>query len=48
MGLTRLSLRRLVTSYGICSGQSGIAADFLVVHLFPVSILIPPPAPHSS
>jgi hypothetical protein len=33
---------------GICIGLSGIGAGFLRVLPFPLSILIPPTAPHSS
>jgi hypothetical protein len=35
-------------SCGICGGQSGIGAGFLRVLQFPLPILIPPTAPHSS
>jgi hypothetical protein len=37
-----------VRACGICGGQSGTGADFLQVLRFPLSILIPPTAPHSS
>jgi hypothetical protein len=37
-----------VRSRGICGGQSGTVAGFLRVLRFPLSILIPPTAPHSS
>jgi hypothetical protein len=37
-----------VRSCGICGGQSGIGAGFLKVIPFPLPILIPPTAPHSS
>jgi hypothetical protein len=37
-----------VRSCGICGGQGGTGAGFLRVLWFPVSILIPPTAPHSS
>jgi hypothetical protein len=40
--------RAQVRSCGICGGQSGSAAAFLLVLRFPVPILIPPDAPHSS
>jgi hypothetical protein len=33
---------------GICGGQSGTEAGFLRVLRFPLPILIPPSAPHSS
>jgi hypothetical protein len=33
---------------GICGGQSGTGAGFLRVVRFPLPILIPPTAPHSS
>jgi hypothetical protein len=33
---------------GICGGQSGSGADFLQVLRFPLPILVPPIAPHSS
>jgi hypothetical protein len=33
---------------GVCSGKSGIGAGFLRVLRFPLPILIPPTAPHSS
>jgi hypothetical protein len=33
---------------GICGGQSSTGAGFLQVLLFPLPILIPPTAPHSS
>jgi hypothetical protein len=35
-------------SCGICGGQSGTEEGFLRVLLFPLPILIPSPAPHSS
>jgi hypothetical protein len=35
-------------SCGICGGQSGTGAGFLRVLRFPLPILIPPTAPHSS
>jgi hypothetical protein len=37
-----------VSSCGICGGQSGSVADFLYMLQFPLPILIPPTAPHSS
>jgi hypothetical protein len=37
-----------ITSCGICGGQSGIGKDFPRVLRFPLPILIPPTAPHSS
>jgi hypothetical protein len=52
------SLRRLAAGFpprrprsspgGICGGQSGAKAGFLRVLLFPLPILIPPTAPHST
>jgi hypothetical protein len=41
-------VRAQVRSCRICGGQSGTGADFLQVLQFPLSILIPPTAPHSS
>jgi hypothetical protein len=41
-------VRSQVRSCGICGRQSGIGAGFLRVLRFPLSILIPPTAPHSS
>jgi hypothetical protein len=41
-------VRAQVRSCGICGGQSGIGAGFLRVLRFPLPILIPPTAPHSS
>jgi hypothetical protein len=41
-------VRAHVRSCGICGGQSGTGADFLRVLQFPLPILIPPTAPHSS
>jgi hypothetical protein len=41
-------VRAQVRSCGICGGQSGTGASFLRVLRFPLSILIPPTAPHSS
>jgi hypothetical protein len=40
-------VRTQVRSCGIRDGQSGTAAGFLQVLRFPLSILIPPTAPHS-
>jgi hypothetical protein len=40
--------RAQVRSCGICGGQSGTGAGFLLVLRFPLPILIPPTAPHSS
>jgi hypothetical protein len=41
-------VRAQVKSCSICSGQSGVGAGFLRVFRFPLPILIPPSAPHSS
>jgi hypothetical protein len=41
-------VRSQVRSCGICGGQNGAGASFLRVLLFPLPILIPPTAPHSS
>jgi hypothetical protein len=41
-------VRSQVRLYGICDGQSGAGAGFLQVFRFPLPILIPPTAPHSS
>jgi hypothetical protein len=41
-------VRAQVRSCGICSGQSGAGAGFLRVFRFPLPVLIPPTAPHSS
>jgi hypothetical protein len=41
-------LRAQVRSCGICGGQSGTEAGFLRVLRFPLQILIPPAAPHST
>jgi hypothetical protein len=41
-------VRALVRSCEICGGQSGTCADFLQVLQFPLPILIPPTALHSS
>jgi hypothetical protein len=41
-------VRAQVKSCGICGGQSDTAARFLRVLRFPLPILIPPTAPHSS
>jgi hypothetical protein len=40
--------RAQVKSRGICDGQNGTEAGFLRVFRFPLPILIPPTAPHSS
>jgi hypothetical protein len=41
-------VRAQVRSCGVCSGQSGTGEEFLRVLQFPLPILIPPIAPHSS
>jgi hypothetical protein len=41
-------VRSYVRSCGVCGGQSGAGAGFLRVFRFPLPILIPPTAPHSS
>jgi hypothetical protein len=41
-------VRAHVRSCGICGGQSGTGAGFLPVLRFPLPIIIPPTAPHSS
>jgi hypothetical protein len=41
-------VRAKVRSCGICGGQSGTGAGFLRVLRFPLPVLIPPTAPHSS
>jgi hypothetical protein len=41
-------VRAQVKSCGICGGQSSTGAGFLQVLRFPLPILIPPTAPHSS
>jgi hypothetical protein len=40
-------VRSQVRSCGICGGQRGTGAGFLRVLQFPLTILIPPTAPHS-
>jgi hypothetical protein len=40
--------RSQVKPCGVCGGQSDTEAGFLLVVRFPLSILIPPTAPHSS
>jgi hypothetical protein len=41
-------VRARVRSCGICGGPSGIGADILLVLRFPLPVLIPSTAPHSS
>jgi hypothetical protein len=48
MDLRPARVRAQVRSCGICGGQSGTGAGFLRVLRFPLPILIPPTAPHSS
>jgi hypothetical protein len=45
---TAVRVRTQVKSRGICVGQSGTGEGFLRVLRFPLPILIPPTAPHSS
>jgi hypothetical protein len=44
----RAQVRAQVRLCGICGGRSGTGAGFLRVLRFPLPILIPPTAPHSS
>jgi hypothetical protein len=44
---TAARVRTQVRTCGICGGRSGTGAGFLRVLWFPLTILIPPPAPHS-
>jgi hypothetical protein len=46
--ITAARVRAQLKSCGICAGQIGTGAGFLGVLPFPLPILIPPTAPHSS
>jgi hypothetical protein len=41
-------VRAQVKTFGFCGGKRGIGVGFLRVHRFPLPILIPPTAVHSS
>jgi hypothetical protein len=45
--MVAVRIRAQVRPYGICSGQSGAWAGFILVLRFSQQILIPPTAPHS-
>jgi hypothetical protein len=47
-GVISQKVRTQVRSCGICGGRNGIGAGFLRVFRFPLEILIPQTAPHSS
>jgi hypothetical protein len=46
--IATVRIRAQVRSCGMCGGQNGTGTGFLRVLRFPVPILIPPTAPHSS
>jgi hypothetical protein len=48
LSTTVARVRAQFRSCGICGGQSGTGADFLLVLRFPLPIFISPTAPHSS
>jgi hypothetical protein len=46
--VTVVQVRAQVSSYRICGGQNSTEVGFLRVSRFPVAILVPLPAPHST